>query len=187
MLGSPSSSSARSDVGRRRIPRQEAGFVRLEGGRRRFGEAWRGLDERGIEQRGEMVAERINGRLRGFGASFARGRLGRFGHALSMGAKREQEKGQPAIRFAPRADRGSRTRPAVANRPFPCGLDCISPERRLVEAPELARMQRRRRWLCSRPMRGDADLQVLADRALVEGVGGAGQLDLAVQRLVGDA
>ena len=33
----------------------------------------------------------------------------------------------------------------------------------------------------------DADPQVLADRALVEGVGLAGQLDLAVQRLVGDA
>ena len=33
----------------------------------------------------------------------------------------------------------------------------------------------------------DADLEMLADRALVEGVGLAGQLDLAVQRLVGDA
>ena len=35
--------------------------------------------------------------------------------------------------------------------------------------------------------RGNADLQVLPDRALVERVGGARQLDLAVQRLVGDA
>ena len=35
--------------------------------------------------------------------------------------------------------------------------------------------------------RRKADHQVLADRALVEGVGGAGQLDLAMQRLVGDA
>ena len=35
--------------------------------------------------------------------------------------------------------------------------------------------------------RCDADLQMLADGALVEGVRGAGQLDLAMQRLVGDA
>jgi hypothetical protein len=33
----------------------------------------------------------------------------------------------------------------------------------------------------------DADLQVLADGAFIEGVGLAGQLDLAVQGLVGDA
>ena len=35
--------------------------------------------------------------------------------------------------------------------------------------------------------RREADLQMLADRALIESVGGAWQLDLAVQRLVGHA
>ena len=61
-----------------------------------------------------------------------------------------------------------------------------SPERRLVEAPELARMQRVVGALQEAYCR-DADLQMLGDRALVEGVGGAGQLDLAMQRLVGHA
>ncbi len=48
--------------------------------------------------------------------------------------------------------------------------------------------------LCSLPALGaqvlagaDADLEVRADRLLVEVVGLAGQLDLAVERLVGDA
>src|SRR5687768_12854129 len=59
-------------------------------------------------------------------------------------------------------------------------------ERRLVEAAQLARMQGRA--LLAQDVDGrQADLQVLADRALVEGVRLAGQLDLAVQRLVRDA
>ena len=44
-----------------------------------------------------------------------------------------------------------------------------------------------RRLAAQRVERREADLQMLADRALVEGVGRARQLDLAVQRLVGDA
>src|SRR3569623_2170865 len=60
------------------------------------------------------------------------------------------------------------------------------PERRLVEAPELARVQRAQ-LAAQQVDRLEADAQVLAHRALVEARGGAGQLDLAVQRLVGDA
>src|SRR5262245_45506774 len=58
-----------------------------------------------------------------------------------------------------------------------------SPERRLVETSELARMQR----VAARAQeieRLQADLQMLGDGALVKGIGGAGQLDLAVERLV---
>src|SRR5215813_12776043 len=59
------------------------------------------------------------------------------------------------------------------------------PERRLVEAAELARVQRAQ--LAAQEVdRLEADAQVLAHRALVEARGGAGQLDLAVQRLVGN-
>src|SRR5436309_2573889 len=44
------------------------------------------------------------------------------------------------------------------------------PKRRLVEAPQLARMEVGAVFL-EEPQRLDADAQVLADRALVEGVG----------------
>src|SRR5262245_29512958 len=61
-----------------------------------------------------------------------------------------------------------------------------SPEGRLVEAAQLARVQR----VASRAQKVkslEADIQMLCDGALVKGIGGAGQLDLAVQRLVGHA
>src|SRR5579872_3598724 len=61
-----------------------------------------------------------------------------------------------------------------------------SPEWRLVEAPELARVERIVLTL-QEADRGDADLQMFGDGPLVEGVRGAGKLDLAVQRLVRDA
>src|SRR6476660_6510852 len=61
-----------------------------------------------------------------------------------------------------------------------------SAERRLVEGAQLARMQRLPAH-AQEIERLEADLEVLSHRALVEGVGGARQLDLAVQRLVGDA
>src|SRR6185437_2066750 len=58
------------------------------------------------------------------------------------------------------------------------------PERRLVEAAELARVQRAQ--LAAQEVdRLEADAQVLGDRTLVEARGSAGQLDLAVQWLVG--
>src|SRR5438477_358140 len=75
-------------------------------------------------------------------------------------------------------------RPAICRRtPAPLHL---SPEGRLVERAQLARMQA----LAAMPQdleRREADLEMLADRAVVEARCGARQLDLAVQRLVGDA
>ena len=67
---------------------------------------------------------------------------------------------------------------------FPRGnRGASSTERRLVETPQLARVQRVE--LAAQQVEGgDADPQVLVHRALVEGVGRAGQLNLAVQRLV---
>src|SRR6185295_14874640 len=60
-----------------------------------------------------------------------------------------------------------------------------SPERRLVEAAELAAVQRVA--ALAQQVEGlEADLQVLADGRLVERAGRARQLDLAVQGLVGD-
>src|SRR6476620_2766330 len=61
-----------------------------------------------------------------------------------------------------------------------------SAERRLVEGAQLARMQRLTAH-AQEIERLEADLEVLSHRTFVEGVGGARQLDLAVQRLVGDA
>src|SRR5690606_11048100 len=56
-------------------------------------------------------------------------------------------------------------------------------ERGFVEAAQLARVQRLH--LIAQQIQGrQADAQVLVHRSLIEGVGGAGQLDLAVQRLV---
>src|SRR5580765_6178171 len=71
---------------------------------------------------------------------------------------------------------------AVGNSWTPAPL----PERWLVEAAELAGVEAGP--LLAQEVHGrHADLQVLADGAVVEGVGLAGQLDLAVQRLVGNA
>ena len=56
-------------------------------------------------------------------------------------------------------------------------------ERRLVEAPELAAVKRIALAL-EHAERLDSDPQVLADRPVVESVGLAGQLELAVERLV---
>src|SRR4028119_537136 len=56
-------------------------------------------------------------------------------------------------------------------------------ERRLVEAAQLSRMQGR--TLAPEDIeRRQADHEVLAYRALVEGIGRARQLDLAMERLV---
>ena len=60
------------------------------------------------------------------------------------------------------------------------------PERRFVEAAQLARVQRTE-LAAQNVERGQPDAEVFAERALVERAGAAGQLDLAVQRLVGDA
>ena len=59
-------------------------------------------------------------------------------------------------------------------------------KRRLLERAQLARVQRLAPRL-QQLDRCEADLQMLRDGGLVERVGGARQLDLAVQRLVGDA
>src|SRR5436190_143978 len=59
-------------------------------------------------------------------------------------------------------------------------------ERRLVEAAKLARMELGA-FALQDAQRLDTDSQMLADRPLVKGVGLPGQLDLAVERLVGDA
>jgi len=42
-------------------------------------------------------------------------------------------------------------------------------------------------WLRNRIQRGDADMQMLGDRALVEGARGTRQLDFAVQGFIRDA
>src|SRR5688572_2505937 len=56
----------------------------------------------------------------------------------------------------------------------------VSTERRLVEAAQLARVQRVAPR--AQEVKGlEADFQMLCDGALVEGIGCAGQLDLAVQ------
>src|SRR5438105_1905088 len=61
-----------------------------------------------------------------------------------------------------------------------------SPERRLIEAPELARMELGQ--LAAEQLDGsEADHQMLADGAVIEGIGGTRQFDLAVKRLVGNA
>src|SRR5215203_1753049 len=85
----------------------------------------------------------------------------------------------------PRADEASISPKGVTR--FCSGMGSVrSAERGLVEAAELARMERRA--LAAQDIqRREADHQVLADGAFVEGVGGPGQLNLAVQRLVGDA
>src|SRR5690606_16299132 len=58
-------------------------------------------------------------------------------------------------------------------------------ERRLVEAPQLARVQRVE--LATQQIQGgDADLKMLGHGSLVEGIGRTGQLDLAMQGLVRD-
>jgi uncharacterized protein len=62
----------------------------------------------------------------------------------------------------------------------------VSPERRLIKGAQLARMDARA-GLLQQGDRLDADLEVLVHGPLVEGVGRARQLDLAMQRLVGDA
>ena len=91
------------------------------------------------------------------------------------------------------ARRQRAARPALLLRPHGlhrnaagAGPPADLPERRLVEAAQFARMKRGE-FAAHAVERCEADLQVLAHRALVEGVGGAGQLDLAVQRLVGNA
>src|SRR5688500_8293339 len=69
------------------------------------------------------------------------------------------------------------------------GLGPISPssaEGWLVERPELAAVQLRP-FAPQLVARLDADPHMLADRALVEAVGLAGELQLAVERLVRDA
>src|SRR5215216_5572271 len=66
------------------------------------------------------------------------------------------------------------------------GARSRSAEWRLIEAAELAGMKSG----AVRPENiegGEADHQMLADRALVKGVGGAWQFDLAMERLVGNA
>ncbi len=61
-----------------------------------------------------------------------------------------------------------------------------SAEGRFVEAPQFARMELGD--VAAQLLDGfKPDHQVLAHRAVVEGVGRTGQLDLAMQRLVGDA
>ena len=61
-----------------------------------------------------------------------------------------------------------------------------SPERRLVERPQLPRVQPRS--LVAQDFAGaDADLEVAGDGLFVEVVGLTGQFDLSVQRLVADA
>src|SRR6266481_32042 len=67
-----------------------------------------------------------------------------------------------------------------------CAQDDWLSKRRLVEAAELARMQRTQ-FAAQQAQRLQADAQVLADRPPIEARGRAGQLDLAMQRLVGDA
>ena len=59
-------------------------------------------------------------------------------------------------------------------------------ERRFVEGSQLSRMQAVTALL-EQIECGKADLQMLGDRRLVESVGRPWQLDLAMQRLVGDA
>src|SRR5262245_27929312 len=60
------------------------------------------------------------------------------------------------------------------------------PKRRLVEGAQLARMQGILP-LAQEVERLQSDLEMLRDRAFIEGIGRARQLDLAVQRFVGDA
>jgi hypothetical protein len=70
--------------------------------------------------------------------------------------------------------------------PLDAALGRVLAEWRLVEAPELARVQARP-LLTQQVDGGDADPQMLRDRPFVEGVGLARQLDLAMQGLVGHA
>src|SRR5690606_28000443 len=60
-------------------------------------------------------------------------------------------------------------------------------ERHLGEAAQLARMEPLHALIAQRLERPDADLQVLVDPFAVEARRHAGQLQLAMQRLVGDA
>ena len=70
MLGSPCSSSSFSDSIVALAPRHAARMrFRLENGGR-FGEAGGLFDQGGVQQRGEMVAERMHVRPRGLGAGF---------------------------------------------------------------------------------------------------------------------
>src|ERR1043165_1712020 len=68
-------------------------------------------------------------------------------------------------------------------RPFSFGLL----KRDLGEAAQLARMQALRFLQLETFERPDPDLEVLADALAVELAGHAGELDLAMQRLVGNA
>ena len=65
-------------------------------------------------------------------------------------------------------------------------LISTSPKRRLVECPQLPRVQPRA-FVAQYLAGADADLQVAGDSLLVEMVGLAGQLYLSVERLVADA
>ena len=81
---------------------------RREARLRRFAEGLRAerlqpVDQRRIEQRGEMLVERMDLRPRGLGAGRAGPGLGGFGHGANMGAKRRG--GKAAARIARRAGR----------------------------------------------------------------------------------
>jgi hypothetical protein len=64
--------------------------------------------------------------------------------------------------------------------------DCLL-KRHLGEAPELAAVQLLKPLAAQDVKRANADTQMLVDALAVERVGHAGQLDLAVQRLVAHA
>ena len=85
---------------------------RREARLRRFAEGWRLVDQRRIEQRGEVVVERMDLRPRRLGATRAGPGLGRFGHAREYGGKARRREGGDLRRPSRRA-----SEPAACRRP----------------------------------------------------------------------
>src|SRR5882672_9778666 len=71
--------------------------------------------------------------------------------------------------------------------PAASGGSPASAEPRFIKAPELARMQLVGAGLAQEVDGLEADLQVLLHALAIEGIGHGRELDLAMQRLVGDA